>query len=265
MRTVHLRETLGSVQASLPERQKRLRKLLRQSLPAWAVEGAERVQKLPRKISRNWAALLPGIHQLSNKTGFDRYPQIFAAATTALPNPQRILSFGCSTGEECVTLQRYFPFAEITGADINPINLLKAMKRGSDRIRFVYANEKTLSSRGLFDAIFCLTVLRDTRLDALPSIREAYPFERFDERVRFLHSLLRPQGLMIFYGNMYRFCDTTVANYYEVIPLAHTPHGKNITFARDGTNDGGQYLDVLFWKRPIHSRPRPRVSSANIK
>jgi hypothetical protein len=248
MRTVHLRESLESVQASLPVQQKRLRKLLRQSLPAWAVEGAERAQKLPRKISRNWPALLPGIHQLSNKTSFDRYPQIFAAATAALPNPQRILSFGCSTGEECVTLQRYFPFAEITGTDINPINLLKAMKHRNDRIRFVYGNENTLSMRGLFDAIFCLTVLRDTRLDGLPSIREVYPFERFDERVRFLHSLLRPQGLMIFYGNMYRFCDTSVAYHYQAIPLVHTPHGRNITFTRDGTNDGLQYLDVLFRK-----------------
>jgi hypothetical protein len=34
-----------------------------------------------------------------------------------------------------------------------------------------------------------------------------------------------------------------------LIPLAHTPFGENITFARDGRNDGAQYLDVLFRKK----------------
>jgi len=106
----------------------------------------------------------------------------------------------------------------------------------------------------MFDVIYCLTVLRDTRLDDEPSIRELYPFERFDERVRFLHSLLRPAGLLVFYGNMYRFRDTSVAQDYEVIPLTHTPVGKNITFARDGTNDGAEYMDVLFRKKLAPSR-----------
>jgi hypothetical protein len=48
---------------------------------------------------------------------------------------------------------------------------------------------------------------------------------------------------------MYRFRDTSVAEDYEVIPLEHTPVGENITFARDGRNDGVQYLDALFRKK----------------
>ncbi|MGH6824212.1 class I SAM-dependent methyltransferase [Methyloceanibacter sp.] len=221
------------------------------------------MRKIPRRtLRRAKRLLLPGIHQGSSKTGFDRYPEIFSGAAAALPEARRILSFGCSTGEECVTLHKYFPQAEIVGADINPLNVWRARRHASDKVRFVYARDRALSSRGLFDVIFCLTVLRDSRLDDDSSIRESYPFERFDERVRFLHSLLRSAGLLVFYGNMYRFRDSSVAHDYEVIPLKHTPVGENITFARDGSNDGAQYLDVLFRKKAAHTGSSADVATA---
>lgn len=209
-----------------------------------------RLQKKLRKALREkLPALLPGFHQLSNKTALDRYPEIFAGAAAAAPEARRILSFGCSTGEECASLRTYFPRAEIVGTDINRINLWRAGRRyGGNGVRFVHADDKALAALAPFDAIFCLTVLRDTRLDKATSIRESYPFDRFDERVRFLDSLLRPGGLLVFYGNMYRFRDSSVAKDYETVPLQHTPVGKNITFARDGSNDGLQYLDALFRK-----------------
>ncbi|MGE3528547.1 MAG: class I SAM-dependent methyltransferase [Methyloceanibacter sp.] len=220
-------------------------------------------------------ALLPGIHQVSNRTAFDRYPQIFAGAARAAPDARRVLSFGCSTGEECATLKQYFPRAEIVGVDVNPLSLLRAWWRYSGQsMHFAYVNDLALKARGPFDVICCLTVLRDTRLDAERSIRDSYPFDRFDERVRFLNSLLKPGGLLIFHGNMYRFCDTSIVSEYEVIPLQHTPIGKNITFARDGKNDGVQYLDALFSKksasvrrlvpaaRPAADRPREAMLAA---
>lgn len=61
------------------------------------------------------AALTPGSHQLVDWTAANRYPEIFAAAAAAAPDARRILSFGCSTGEECVSLAEYFPKAEIIG------------------------------------------------------------------------------------------------------------------------------------------------------
>ena len=50
------------------------------------------------KFSKVVALVHPGSHQGPNKTSFNRYPEIFAAAVAALPNAQKILSFGCSTG-----------------------------------------------------------------------------------------------------------------------------------------------------------------------
>jgi SAM-dependent methyltransferase len=228
----------------------------------WARIAAMR--KIQRRVLRRAKRLLlPGIHQGSGKTGLDRYPEIFSGAAAALPDARRILSFGCSTGEECVSLKRYFPQAEIIGTDINPLSVWQARRRhASTRLSFVRARDRALSSRAPFDVIFCLTVLRDSRLDNDSSISEAYPFERFDERVRFLYSLLRPGGLLVFYGNMYRFRDTSVAHDYEVIPLTHTPVGENITFPRDGSNDGAQYLDVLFRKKAARTGSSADVTAA---
>jgi hypothetical protein len=228
----------------------RVRRTVRSALPAWALRYATRSQKLLRKtLRKSLPALLPGIHQVSNQTGFDRHPRIFAAAASVARDARRILSFGCSTGEECVTLKMYFPNAEIIGADINPLNLWKARHRyGSDGIRFVHAGKRSLTSQGLFDVIFCLMVLVDTRLEDEPSIRDSYPFERFEERVSLLNSLLSPGGLLVVYRTMYRFCDTLVAQDYEVVPMV-PPIEKNPTFARDGRNNGVQYLDVLFRKK----------------
>ena len=151
------------------------------------------------KFAKVASLLHPGCHQGPNRTALNRYPEIFAAAAAAAPDARRILSFGCSTGEECVTLADYFPKAEIVGAEINPVVLLKAMKNRSDRIRFVYASDRILKRLGGFDALFCMAVLRSAGL---------YPFEIYEERALFLETLVRPGGLLVIHNSPYRFGDT---------------------------------------------------------
>jgi hypothetical protein len=81
------------------------------------------------KYSLLFGLLHPRTHQAKSTTKLNRYPEIFAAATKAAPSARKILSFGCSTGEECVTLANYFPTAQIIGADINVLNLTWAPRR----------------------------------------------------------------------------------------------------------------------------------------
>src|SRR5262245_45714230 len=151
------------------------------------------------KFAKVASLLHPGCHQGPNRTALNRYPDVFAAAAAAAPDARRILSFGCSSGEECVTLAEYFPKAEIVAADINPVILLQARKRRSDRIRFVYASDRILSGLGGFDAIFCMAVLRSAG---------HYPFEIYEERALFLETLLLPGGLLVIHNSPYRFGDT---------------------------------------------------------
>ena len=65
-----------------------------------------------------------GLFQPYATTVERRYPHIFEFVRIKLGNhPARILSFGCSTGEEVFTLRKCFPAATIKGIDINPDNI----------------------------------------------------------------------------------------------------------------------------------------------
>jgi hypothetical protein len=89
--------------------------------------------------------------------------------------------------------------------------LLKARKHQSDRIRFVYASDRTLSQMGGFDAVFCMAVRRHAG---------RYSFEDFEERALFLETLVRPGGLLVIHNSPYRFGDTAGRGSYETIPVA---------------------------------------------
>jgi hypothetical protein len=62
-----------------------------------------------------------------------------------------------------------------------------------------------------------------------------YPFERFEERVLFLESLVRPGGLLVIHNSTYRFSDTTHRIAYEVIPVS-ARHDEGV-FLPDGITE----------------------------
>jgi SAM-dependent methyltransferase len=194
------------------------------------------------RITKAVGRLVPGCHQLPNLTALNRYPEIFAAAAAAAPHAKRVLSFGCSTGEECVTLAEYFPAAQIVGTDINPLNLLRARKHQNRRIRFVFARDRILGGFGGFDVVFCMAVLRTPKKRR---IGQYYPFDRFAERARFLESLVKAGGLLVIHNATYRFSDTRPRFIYDRLPLA-TAHDK--VYLPDGmtetTPDGCMFRKV---------------------
>src|SRR6185436_431998 len=101
-------------------------------------------QKIKNAISNTWiiwetslSRLLrkfyPQQHQLTSTTSPDRYPELFTEAAKACRQQTdgftTILSYGCSTGEECFSLNKYFKKAKIIGVDINKLNLKKAIQK----------------------------------------------------------------------------------------------------------------------------------------
>ena len=99
--------------------------------PAWRLEFA-RVQvwlgRWPLLRSLSWR-FSPHRFQPFNFTRADRYPWPFAFARDQLPANANILSFGCSTGEEIISLKAYLPSAHIRGQDIDPRNVAIARRR----------------------------------------------------------------------------------------------------------------------------------------
>ncbi|MEM9554670.1 MAG: class I SAM-dependent methyltransferase [Acidobacteriota bacterium] len=174
----------------------------------------------------------PGsVHLTCNYTKMDRYPEIFTLVQGTLretlpeladSDDLRLLSFGCSTGEEAFSLRRYFPRATILGADISAWNLAKARERNTDaRIRFIESTPETLAAEAPFHGIFAMAVLLRMahRMEPADSAFDVYPFERFDEQILALDELLAPGGVLTVQHANYRVGDTSIAPRYRVVPF----------------------------------------------
>ena len=200
--------------------------------------------------------LRPGaVHQTTVLTWLDRYPQIFRACREYFGQRHdlRLLSFGCSTGEEVLTLRAYFPSAWITGAEINRRSLAACRAQMvDDRTSFVYSTRRAIRARGPFDAIFCMAVLQRTphtvEGEGITSLQDIYPFEKFERQISELDSLLRPGGLLIVHHAQYRVRDTTVGARYTLLTVPDLPPDRLPLFDRNsvlipgGTRDGSIFV-----------------------
>lgn len=196
-----------------------------------------RLQALHARIRRT---LIPGertLHRLRTEradellqpwpvTAPDRHPALFAFASTqlsGLPEP-RVLSYGCSTGEEPLTLARYIPGARIDGLDINPRAVaearIKVAASGEGRIT-IRESGSPPSEVEAYHAVFCLSVLRHGELDACEPdyCTEILPFQRFAQTISALDRVLRPGGYLFLWGSNFRFADTPEAANYDPVAV----------------------------------------------
>jgi SAM-dependent methyltransferase len=159
--------------------------------------------------------------QPSGFTSEDRHPALFAELKRRLadhPEP-RLLSFGCSTGEEAFSLAHYLPRALIDGIDLNARSIATAQQRlRTERITF--ANTGTPPSAG-YDAIMCLSVLRHGDLDLLrpESCTAILPFARVEGVLRQVDAALKPGGLLVIWGSNFPFAESAIAKGYEPLEV----------------------------------------------
>jgi SAM-dependent methyltransferase len=201
--------------------------------------------------SRLWTRIILGreVHQLTTATADDRYPDLFDLAASLEPNAERILSFGCSTGEELVAIRHRFPRARIVGAEINPrARRIAARKAATDPAMDVVPPQLV---RGPFDIVFALAVLQRephkvSEMD-VQNIAHHYPFARFDAAVSHLAGLLRPGGFLCVFHCQYRVEDCSAARSLEAVPAAPAMQGP--LFAPDGQRRTAPTAGSMFRKR----------------
>jgi len=156
-------------------------------------------------------------------TGYDRYPALFAGVQSlAAVEDMRVLSFGCSTGEEVETLARYFPTARIVGADVAPFPLRRAERRcrNLSNVSLVNSARVPLADLALFDVVFALSVLcRYPETRDLVDSSGIYPFEGFEQVLDELAGLLARNGLLVIYNSNYRFTDSRTAKIFEPVEM----------------------------------------------
>jgi 2-polyprenyl-3-methyl-5-hydroxy-6-metoxy-1,4-benzoquinol methylase len=171
-------------------------------------------------------------HQLTSVTASNRYPELFNEIKNLVQhqkNKLSMLSFGCSTGQECFSLRSYFPDATILGVDINRSNLRKANRQNRfENISFLFSSSDIIRRNGKYDAIFCLSVLcrwEDTK--DLNNCSHVYSFDKFSETISMLADQVKAGGLLVVYNSNFNFEDT---NAFQNFSIIETPTVKDSGF-----------------------------------
>jgi SAM-dependent methyltransferase len=198
-----------------------------------------------------------GAFQPFNDTREDRYPRIFAFVQSRLGGEcaGRLLSFGCSTGEEVFSLRRYFPRASIKGIDINPGNIAICRKRlkaaGDPGISFATAASTAEEETDSYDAIFCMAALRHGEL-GLSGAKSCFHLIRFEDFARTVEDFarcLKPGGLLVIRHSNFRFRDAPASAGFETILQVPYPAAKTPIFGPDNRlMEGETYPDTVFRK-----------------
>jgi hypothetical protein len=215
-------------------------------------------------------ALKDGQLQIATTTSPNRYPELFAFVSERLNGRARVLSFGCSAGDEVFTLAaRYFDHSEIIGVDVNPEVLSIAAGRLRDRaylqdhpIRFNWVSfeQNDGANPGRFDCVFAMSVL--CRWPPPQDVLVEFPYATFVAALRQIDAAIKPGGYLVIYNTAYRFEDTTIARGYRAV---HPPSIGKPPFVRmyrtDGTVDDGPSPAVVFRKHTLAYRIGRRLST----
>ena len=202
---------------------------------------------------------MPGQFQRYSHTLPDRYPWLFgfSAAQIGERDQLRLLSFGCSRGDEVFTLRHYFPRAEIKGIDVDPINIALCEQRagelGAGAVSFAVAATMQGEPSAAYDAIFCLAVLclGDLTTNAARRCDPLLHFQDFERIVNDFSRCLKPFGLLLLHTTSFRFCDTSIADNFEMLLEADAAQmATDVQFGRDNRLlPEPRYRAVAFRKR----------------
>jgi SAM-dependent methyltransferase len=223
------------------------------------------VARVLRKVWFEWrhgaGRPLPGRFQTYSHTLPDRYPWLFGFAQSQITDGEatRILSFGCSRGDEVFSLRRYFPAAGIKGIDIDPANIEQCLKRArsadSRGLSFSVAATTEGEIAESYDAIFCLAVLCRSDLTKSGAQRcdPHLSFADFENVVTDFARCLKPGGFLFLHTAIFRFGDTAVAREFDVALEAETEQlAPAMQFDRNNKLlEGVRYRPVAFRRRAV--------------
>ncbi len=209
------------------------------------------------EVSRRLRRPVEGRFQPYGYTLPDRYPWLFGFAREALRGvaAPRLLSFGCSTGEEVFSLRRYFPDAHLKGVDIDPRNIAacRADPRRDDGMQFETAAVVACEPSAAYDAVFCLAVLCHGDLTSSKAGRSdpVMRFEDFGRATSELSRCVRSGGYLFLHTTNFRFGDTAAAADFDVVLSARPDQiAGDLLFDRHNRLMPGEcYLPVGFRKR----------------
>ncbi len=133
--------------------------------------------------------------QSSHHTEMHRYPELFERLSERLGPHARVLSFGCSTGEEIRTLQEVAPGWRVDGVELDDARRATAAASGPGQY-FARAEEAPAET---YDAVLALSVLC-----RYPYLDDGYlSFEAVRQACEALDARLLPGGLLVAFNAQY--------------------------------------------------------------
>lgn len=168
----------------------------------------------------------PELFQITGYTTPGRYPVLFSGLVRALEGrtAPRVLSFGCSSGEEIESLRALMPEATFVGIDINPHSIALARRRlAHSGVQLIHAGRIEPIPEAPFDAIVCMAVLQRTELNHQrpPVCTPLLSFAKFEAMITEFDRELRIDGLLLLQHSNFRFTDTVASTRY--IPAVELP------------------------------------------
>jgi SAM-dependent methyltransferase len=220
---------------------------------------ARTIRRMIEDLRQRARRPMPGRFQAYCHTLPDRYPWLFefARSNVADTAATRLLSFGCSRGDEVFSLRKYFRSAAIKGIDIDPKNIARCIARlpsaESQAIAFAAAATTEAEMSASYDAIFCLAVLclGDLTNSGAQCCSPHLYFGDFDRVVADFARCLKPGGILVLHTANFRFCDSSVAEEFDVVLEANPAQmAPDVLFGRDNKlMKGARYFPVAFRKR----------------
>lgn len=157
-----------------------------------------------------------GYLQPSGMTKEERYPKIYDAAVKLKPKAKRVLSFGCSTGEEIFALAKRFPKADqLVGVDIDNNRLRDARKTNKQKNIFFHDN---LGALGQFDIV--------TALNVFFCLEKPIPKDQWKKILEEVMEYVAPNGVLIIFKSDYNPMDVLSTDFKAENVWNHT-HNRN--------------------------------------
>lgn len=185
-------------------------------------------------------------NQESKFTKFDRTPAQFSQIRDSIKNPNKILSFGCSSGEECRTLSEiYFPDAIIHGFDID-VDVIEKNKIDNKNPNIEYFSDFDETDDD-YDLIICMSVLC-----RWPSGSKLYSFDLFQHTLLHIDSKLKVGGAIAIYNSQYLFDEVCFFDRYVVEKTPGIDTGFVIKMHKDKRPFFATYENLIFRKLRAH-------------
>jgi hypothetical protein len=148
----------------------------------------------------------------------------------------KVLSFGCSTGEELVGIRAILPKAHIYGCDISEPAVQLATPLASNlSCKLFISTSEAVTAHGPYDIIFAMSCLCLCPAGANPDGTAKLRPDVYQMLLSGLVDNLSPGGLLIIYNSQYRVHDFIPAHLLQPLPSLHTgDNGFVPRFQKDG-------------------------------